>query len=180
MENVFKVTNDHSTFTWSSLGNIKEGRSNLGENMPVLVYRLMQFTLFDVMTKELGREKASNFLRQAGYLAGMEFTRNVLDLKVDLNTFVANLQKALEELKIGILRMEAIDDKAEEIILTVAEDLDCSGLPITGETVCDYDEGFISGILYVYTGRPYAVREVDCWANGDRVCRFRCNIAGKA
>ena len=27
-------------------------------------------------------------------------------------------------------------------------------------------------ILQAYTGKPYEVREVDCWANGDRVCRF--------
>ena len=174
MENVFKRANDHGTFNWASLGNIKEGRSNLGEEMPVLVYRLMQFTLVDVLTKEFSREKANYYLREAGRLAGMEFTRNVLDLKVDLNTFVAQLQNVLKELKIGILRIEEINESAEEIILTVAEDLDCSGLPITDETVCDYDEGFIAGILSVYTGKTYDVREIDCWANGDRVCRFKC------
>jgi uncharacterized protein len=35
-----------------------------------------------------------------------------------------------------------------------------------------YDEGFISGILKAYSGRDFRVREVDCWATGDRVCRF--------
>ena len=176
MENIFKKPNDHSTFSWANLGNIKDGRGNLGEEMPVLVYRLMQFTLLDVLTKEFGREKANYFIREAGRLAGVEFARNVLDLKVDLNTFVANLQKVLEELKVGILRIESINEKTEEIVLTVAEDLDCSGLPITDETVCDYDEGFIAGILNAYTGKPYKVKEIDCWASGDRVCRFRCTL----
>lgn len=46
--------------------------------------------------------------------------------------------------------------------VTVSEDLDCSGLPITGTTVCDYDEGFLSGILEVYTGKPFQVKEIDC------------------
>ena len=68
--------------------------------------------------------------------------------------------------------MEAFDSKTGNLVLTVGQDLDCSGLPITNETVCFYDEGFISGILETYTGRKYDVREVDCWANGDRVCRF--------
>ena len=176
MENVFKKSANHGIFSWESLGNIKEGRGNLGEEMPVLVYRLMQFTLVDVITKDLGREKANYYLREAGRLAGMEFARNVLGINSDFNTFVANLQKTLEDLKIGILRIESVDDKAEEIILTVAEDLDCSGLPITDETVCDYDEGFISGILNVYTSKSYTVREIDCWASGDRVCRFKCNV----
>ena len=175
MENVFRKVNDHGTFSWANLGDIKEGRGNLGGDMPVLVYRLMQFTFLDVLTKDLGRQKANYYLREAGRLAGTEFTRNALDLKVDLNTFVANLQKALEELKIGILRIESINENAEEITVTVAEDLDCSGLPITDETVCDYDEGFISGILTEYTGKLYSVHEIDCWANGDRVCRFKCS-----
>jgi len=176
MENVFKKTNDHGTFSWKSLGNIREGRSNLGEEMPVLVYRLMQFTMLDVLAKDLGREKANYYIREAGHLAGAEFARNTLDLKADLNTFVANLQKVLEDFKVGILRLESIDEKAEEIIMTVAEDLDCSGLPITDETVCDYDEGFIAGILNTYTGKDYKVKEIDCWASGDRVCRFRCSL----
>jgi len=69
--------------------------------------------------------------------------------------------------------MEAFDPENGNITLTVAEDLDCSGLPITNENVCVYDEGFIAGILEAYTGSKYHVREVDCWATGDRVCRFK-------
>ena len=176
MENVFKKDGAHGTFAWGNLGDIKEGRGNMGEEMPVLVYRLMQFTLLDVLTKEFGREKANHYIREAGRLAGTEFAKNVLDLKVDLNTFVANLQQTLEKMKIGILRMESIDEDAREIVLTVAEDLDCSGLPITDETVCDYDEGFIAGILSTYTGKVYTVREIDCWSSGDRVCRFKCTV----
>ena len=57
-------------------------------------------------------------------------------------------------------------------IVTVSEDLDCSGLPITGETVCDYDEGFIEGIFETYTGKKFQVKEIDCWSTGDRTCRF--------
>jgi len=175
MENVFMKIKDHSTFSWENLGDIKEGRGSLGEEMPVLVYRLMQYTLLDVLTKEFGREKANHYIREAGRLAGTEFAKNTLDLKVNLDVFVANLQKALADMKIGILRIESVSDEAEEIMLTVGEDLDCSGLPITGESVCDYDEGFISGILGLYTGKPYTVREIDCWASGARVCRFKCN-----
>jgi len=176
MENVFMKVKNHGTFSWENLGNIKEGRGSLGEEMPVLVYRLMQYTLLDVLTKEFGREKANHYLREAGRLAGTEFARNVLDLKVGLDIFVANLQKALIDLKIGILRIESVSNEAEEIIMTVGEDLDCSGLPITDESVCDYDEGFISGILGLYTGKSYTVREIDCWASGDRVCRFKCTM----
>ena len=172
MENIFMKNRKHSDFFWDSLGDIKEGRGDLGEEMPVLVYRLMQYTMLDVLSKAHGLDQANEYFRQAGFLAGTELAKHALDLTVDFNTFVANLQKTLVDLKIGVLRMEAFDSDSGDIVLTVGQDLDCSGLPITNENVCIYDEGFISGILEAYTGRKYDVREVDCWANGDRVCRF--------
>ena len=172
MENIFMRNRKHASFCWENLGDIKDGRGDLGEDMPVIVYRLMQYTMLDVLTRAHGLEKANEYFREAGYLAGIEFARHMLDLEADFNTFVANLQKALTDLKIGILRMEAFDHETGSILLTVGEDLDCSGLPITNENVCNYDEGFISGILEAYTGKKYDVREVDCWASGDRVCRF--------
>lgn len=174
MTNIFKESmgETHNVFKWENLGDIKEGRGSLGEEMPVMVYRLMQFTMLDILTKEYGAKKADSLFRDAGFLAGSEFAQNALDLTVDLDTFVADLQAALEANKIGIMRMEAFDAETGNLVLTVSEDLDCSGLPITDETVCSYDEGFIAGILNAYTGNDYEVREVDCWANGDRTCRF--------
>jgi predicted hydrocarbon binding protein len=172
VENVFLEGVTHNNFSWENLGDIKEGRGDLGEEMPVLVYRLMQYTMLDVLTKAYGAEQANEYFRAAGFLAGSEFARNVLDLEVDFNSFVENLKDSLATLKIGILRMEAFDAETGNIVLTVAQDLDCSGLPVTNENVCNYDEGFIAGILEAYTGKKYIVREVDCWANGDRVCRF--------
>ncbi|MDR0818707.1 MAG: 4-vinyl reductase, partial [Oscillospiraceae bacterium] len=144
--------------------------------MPVLVYRLMQYTMLDVLSKEVGSEQANEYFRQAGFLAGTEFAKHMLDLTVSFDEFVANLQLKLQKLRIGILRMEAFDHETGDIILTVGEDLDCSGLPVTNETVCNYDEGFIAGILEAYTGKAYDIREVDCWANGDRVCRFKGKV----
>ena len=172
MENIFSKKNRHNTFSWDNLGDIKEGRGNLGEEMPVLVYRLMQYTMLDVLSSGMGENEANEYFRKAGHLAGTAFAQNVLNLRVDFNTFSANLQKTLLEFKIGLLRIEAFDPSSGNIVLTVGQDLDCSGLPVTNETVCNYDEGFISGILESYSGKKYKVREVDCWANGDRVCRF--------
>ena len=172
MDNIFMKDKTHADFRWNNLGDIEGGRGDLGCEMPVLVYRLMQYTMLDVLSKTYGIDVANSHFRDAGFLAGTEFAKNTLDLTVDFSAFVANLQRALEELKIGILRMEAFDTDTGNLILTVGQDLDCSGLPITNENVCVYDEGFIAGILEAYTGKKYDVREVDCWASGDRVCRF--------
>ncbi|MDF2502253.1 MAG: 4-vinyl reductase [Anaerosporomusa subterranea] len=169
----FKSDNQSEAFSWESLGDIAVGRANLGSDMPVIVYRLFQFTLRDVLNREYGCEQASNLLRAAGKLAGTEFCKNILDKNLDFNSFVAQLQKKLAELRIGILRLESADMEKLEFVLTVEEDLDCSGLPITEESVCDYDEGFIAGILNEYTGKHFTAKEIDCWATGDRTCRFQ-------
>lgn len=177
MNNIFSVGASHNSFIWENIGDIQQGRGDLGEEMPVLVYRLMQYTMLDVLTKAYGPDAANDHFRAAGFLAGSEFAKNTLELDVDFSTFVSKLQDALKNLKIGILRMEAFDAETGALTLTVGQDLDCSGLPVTNETVCTYDEGFIAGILGAYTGRKYDVREVDCWASGDRVCRFTGAVA---
>ena len=176
MANIFRRNKPLSEFSWDALGDIEEGRGDLGTEMPVVVYRLMQFTMLDVLTKNFGEEKTQQLFRDAGFLAGSEFAKNILDLTVDFSSFAANLAQALADLKIGILRLEAFDPDTGKLVLTVGQDLDCSGLPITNENVCVYDEGFIAGLLYAYTGKKYEVREVDCWASGDRVCRFSADV----
>jgi len=172
MTNLFQKKATVHEFTWENLGDIKAGRSDLGEEMPVLVYRLMQFTMLDILSKDFGNEKANDFFRRAGFLAGSEFAKSQLDLTTDLNAFLSQLTKALSDYKIGILRMEAFDSETGNLVLTIGQDLDCSGLPVTDEIICHYDEGFIAGVLHAYTGVTYDVREIACWSNGDRVCRF--------
>lgn len=169
---MFKEERNSSRFTWKDLGDIKEGRPNLGPTAPVWAYRLLQYTLRDVLITELGVNKTNDILVKAGRLAGGQFCENLLNRELGFNEFVAQLQRVLKEQHIGILRIEEADLDCMKFILTVAEDLDCSGLPFTDEVVCNYDEGFIAGILEAYTGKSFSAKEIDCWASGGRVCRF--------
>ncbi len=168
-----------SRFQWKDLGDMTAARPNLGTVTNILVYRLMQYTLRNVLAERYGADAAGEIIREAGQLAGEEFCRNMLDTGLAFNPFVALLQERLKSLGIGILRVEKADPVAMEFVLTVSEDLDCSGLPVSGETVCEYDEGFIAGIFNVYTGQPFTAREVDCWATGERTCRFVTKPAGE-
>ncbi len=169
---MFKEERDELQFDWSMLGDIAEGRPNLGNTMNVAVYRLMQFTLRDVLIKEYGPEAADRIYYEAGRSAGRHFYKNLVTETGDFNAFVVELQKLLSDLHIGILRVEKADMEGMNFMLTVAEDLDCSGLPMTDESICTYDEGFISGLFLEFTGREFDVKEIDCWCSGDRVCRF--------
>lgn len=90
-----------------------------------------------------------------------------------MERFLGDLQTQMETMKIGVLRVEGVNSDDGTIMLTVSEDADCSGLPLLGETVCNYDEGFIAGILSEYTEKNNKAQEIDCWATGERVCRFR-------
>jgi len=164
-------------FRWSDLGDMEQGRPNLGCEAPVIMYRLMQFTLKDVLSRELGLEGTGELFARAGELAGREFCQNFLNKNLQLPKFLAELEKKLIDLKVGILRIEHADMETMHFTATISEDLDCSGLPILGDTVCDYDEGFIAGIFNEFSGKKFLAKETDCWATGDRTCRFEIKPA---
>lgn len=151
----------------------EESRGNLGDSVPLAVYRLLEYSLKKELSDEFGKEKQVEIFRKAGYRAGEYFAKSQLDLSKPMNEFIAELQQRLVDMKIGVLRIESVDEETGEIWLTVSEDADCSGLPTLGETVCNYDEGFLSGVLSSYSGKPYSAIEIDCWATGNRVCRFQ-------
>jgi predicted hydrocarbon binding protein len=174
---MFKEERRESLFDWSMIGNIADGRPNLGSSMDVSVYRLMQFTLRDIIIQKFDPATAERIYYEAGELAGRQLFKNLIRQRSDFGAFLKELQDLLATLKIGILRLEKSDMEKMQFTLTVAEDLDCSGLPVCGETVCTYDEGFISGLLAEFSGKQFDVKEVDCWCSGDRVCRFEVKPA---
>ena len=169
---MFSEEREDSLFNWTMLGDIMEGRPNLGQTTDVSVYRLMQFTLRDVLIREFDVETADRIFFQAGKTAGAHFYENVITRRGEFHEFIADVQQALKDLKVGILRVEKADLDGMHFTVAVAEDLDCSGLPVCDEEICTYDEGFLAGLLEAHTGRSFDVKEVDCWCSGDRVCRF--------
>lgn len=173
--NIF--TMDHKPLTLEDYLRYDESsRGNLGAELPVIVYRMLEYSLREELVRRFGREDQIDIFRSAGRMAGEYFTKNFLNMDQPLDQFVGQLQDEMQKLKIGVLRVESVDEASGKIMLTVSEDADCSGLPVLGETVCNYDEGFISGILSLYSGKEYQAVEVDCWATGDRVCRFRAEV----
>lgn len=159
-------------FKWEDIGDIELGRTNLGSKTEVSVYRLMEYSLRSVILKEFGSKKTDEIFYNAGKIAGKEFYKNLIKKDINFYELISELEEKFIEFGIGILRVEKTDMENLIFIITISEDLDCSGLPITNETVCDYDAGFLAGIFEKYTGFNFRVKEIDCWANGSRVCRF--------
>lgn len=159
-------------FNWDLLGDLELGRPNLGLRTRLEVYRLMQFSFRDVLEKRYGSDEADRIFYDAGYLSGRAFYTHLIGPQNDLNAFINKLQSVLKEMGIGILRVEESDPENGYFVITVSEDLECSGMPESGAEYCTYDEGFIAALLESFTGKKYAVKEIDCWCTGDRTCRF--------
>lgn len=124
------------------------------------------------MEFHFGTKKTDELFYEAGKKAGEEFYKKFFAHLKDINVFVKELQKSLKELGIGIMRVEEADIERGYFVITVSEDLDCSGLPEIDFEICVYDEGFIAGLMESFTGKRFKVKEVDCWCTGDRTCRF--------
>ncbi|MDR2339362.1 MAG: 4-vinyl reductase [Deltaproteobacteria bacterium] len=167
-------------FSWDLIGDLDTARPNLGPKLRLEAYRLLQFCTRDILEQRYGTEAADQIFYDAGQLAGKHFYENALDhTPADINDLVKQLQSTLVDIGIGIFKVEKINENLE-CIMTVAEDLDCSGLPELGYGVCVYDEGFISGILEAFTGIPFNVKEIDCWCTNERTCRFEAKPKPKA
>jgi predicted hydrocarbon binding protein len=160
-------------FNWELIGDIDVGRPNLGPTTRLEIYRLMQFTLRDVLEQHYGTEQANRLFYEAGRLAGVELYGRLFSHVTEFNDFVSKLQSALKDFGVAVLRVEQADLANGVFVLTMSEDLDCSGLPELEHEICAYDEGFLAGLLESFTGAPFTVKEIDCWCTGDRTCRFR-------
>lgn len=163
-------------FSWELIGDINEGRPNLGENVGLEMYRLMQFTLRDILEQKYGAEVADKVFFEAGKTAGREFYKHYIEPVSSLDEFASKTQKVLREKKVGILRIEELLEG--KVVLAVDEDLDCSGLPELDYETCIYDEGFISALFESFSKQPWTAKEIDCWCTGARTCRFEVQ-AGK-
>lgn len=163
-------------FKWEMIGDIEIGRPNFGHQTSVAAYRLMQYCLRDAIERKVGTEMTDEIFADAGLLAGQVLFHEFIEDKETLNAFLLDLKDLLVGMGIGILRVEKADLETGEFILTVSEDLDCSGVPETGEALCTFDEGFIKGIFEAFTGKTYQVEEIDCWSTGEKTCRFKAVV----
>ena len=158
-------------FNWDMLG-VEDGRPNLGNKVGIEVYRLMHFTLRDVLEQKLGSDEADQVFYNAGRLAGKRFYEQFIHPVDSVEEFVSKTQRVLKEQSIGILKIEEALLDEGKVMLTVDEDLDCSGLPESDYETCIYDEGFIASLFEGFTNKGWRAKEVDCWCTGARTCRF--------
>lgn len=70
----------------------ENSRSNLGETLPVLVYRMLEYSIKEELIAQFGKEKQIDIFREAGQRSGKYFARHMLNLDQPLNAFISELQ----------------------------------------------------------------------------------------
>ncbi len=156
----------------SYMGNLGAYRDEIGTDVPLAVYRMFQYAVRDALIDVYGEGEMIELFRLAGAMAGRTFAKETLDLTLPFDKFAAHLSESLKKSKIGMLEINSFDAANGKLTLSVYGDLDCSGISNIGKTLCQYDEGFIAGILGLYTGKSYNVIEVACWGTGHNACIF--------
>ena len=58
----------------------EKSRSNLGETLPVLVYRMLEYSLREELYRRFGKDEQIDIFRKAGQRSGEYFARNMLHL----------------------------------------------------------------------------------------------------
>ena len=123
-----------------------------------------------MLERKYGVEETDHILFETGKISGKEFYHHYIDPVANLSEFVSKTQRILREKNMGILRMEETENG--RVVLTVDEDLECSGMPVIDVNTCVFDEGFITALFESFTKQSWVAKETDCWSNGARTCRF--------
>lgn len=167
---------EETSISRDTIGNIAEGRKHLGEEMPVMVYRLYEYTIKAELSHRYGEKAAKILFCNAGKSVGWAYASHFINQDLPFKEFFKTLKELLRVHKTGILKVETLDDRTEEKLLTRREDVDCSRRSFAGKTHCKYDKGFLSGIICAYKGKEYVVTKMDCWARGLDIYRFHVGV----
>lgn len=96
MDNIFLKNQAPETLD-SFLSYSEGGRDNLGNTIPVMVYRMLEYSLKLELVNRLGKEEQVEIFRSARRMAGEYFAKHFLNLNQPLDIFVSHLQSTLEQ-----------------------------------------------------------------------------------
>ncbi|WP_293448528.1 V4R domain-containing protein [Persephonella sp.] len=150
----------------------KVKRDKLGTDIPILIFRVLRHYT-NVYASDLLGEKASNILFiNAGKALGEALGQRLYD--EDINKYLENISKFVEDEKIGILKITHLDDN--KLVVQLDECITCAGMDNIGKRICFFEVGLVAGLVENYLGKRVLAQETKCNANGEGTCEVTVNF----
>jgi len=150
-------------FNWDIIGDLQEGRPNLGDQVNLVLYRVMQYTFYDVIVKKFGEEESNRLFYEAGNIAGRFFFEHFLKEQkgAPIDNFLAKLRAVLDGNGIRFFRIDSVNVEAGECAISVATGIGQGDFDSIKLDRCDYDTGFAEGLLSKYAGKNFKATTVN-------------------
>jgi predicted hydrocarbon binding protein len=148
----------------------------MGNTVGLEMFRILRTSMVGLIAFRMGEKEAVEAIYMAGKAVGGEIGRTFLPEVKDLNEFVTKVKDILSDLKVGILKVVSADTAKGKFVIAVDECASCSGTPVIGQPICNFEGGIIAGLLKYFLKKEVKVVEVKCWALGDKTCEFEVTV----
>lgn len=144
-------------FTYEDMKMIN--RPNLGKTVPLELFRTVRLIGLNNSLPMGGKSTTSVIGRGIGQALPVKTINDVLHV--------------FDDLKIA---KPSIVSETDHKITIKMEECFCSGLPVTGEMVCDLEGSILEGALQKVLSKKVKVKETKCNVHGDDHCEYECLI----
>lgn len=141
-------------------------RPQLGEEVPLLVFRAFRVFTGIYLEDVVGEKGASALIQKAGRELGKEVGAMLFDEK--LSTYLSRVADFVKDSKIGLLL--PVEFTEDRLVVALDECITCSGMPNIGKSICHFEAGFVAGVVESHAKKRVRAYETKCNAKGDHIC----------
>ena len=108
------------------------------------------------------------------YEVGSNFATNLKEVFVasEFDGLLEELAHFWKEHALGQIDEVRTSEEGANLHFNVYDCFECSHMPNIGQTVCKFDEGFLTRIVSEKLQDTFAVKELKCYATGNDCCEF--------
>jgi len=118
-----------------------------------------------------GAKVASGILFRCGFRGG-ESEISKLELRADKDEKLGHIIRSIwAEIGLGRMLDIKLDDDIME--LEIEESVEARAMERTGRNICDFNRGYLAGIVSELTQIKYHCEEERCVSAGDPICEFK-------
>lgn len=146
-------------------------RPELGERIPLVVFRAFRHFSASYVEDVLGRGAATAF-QNGGRELGRELGGQLI--RPELGDYLRNIVGWVRDNGIGLLQPVAIG--ADRLVLALDECITCAGMPNLGKRICHFEVGLVAGVVEAFVKKKVRAYETKCNANGEETCEVTVEL----